>query len=70
MKTQTANRVKNPAPQQNSSIVTDKAVKLFADSIFRQLRLDGCAPRDIISVSTQLLDLVTSEIQVDSVPKQ
>ncbi len=70
MKTQSTSRVKNPAPQQNSAIVTDKAVKSFANSIFRQLRLDGCAPRDIISISTQLLDLVTSEIQVDSSTKQ
>ena len=47
------------------AIVSDKAVKLLADSIFKQLQSEGCAPRDIISVSSQLIDLVTNEIQKD-----
>jgi hypothetical protein len=45
--------------------VNDKAVRLLANSIFKQLQNEGCAPRDIISVSSQLIDLVTSEIQKD-----
>lgn len=45
--------------------VTDKAVKSLASSIFRQLQEEGCMPRDIISVSSQLIDLVTSELQKD-----
>lgn len=47
--------------------VNDKAVKLLASSIFRQLQDEGCAPRDIISVSSQLIDLVTHELQKDEV---
>lgn len=47
------------------NVVSDKAVKLLASSIFKQLQSEGCAPRDIISVSSQLIDLVTSEIQKD-----
>jgi hypothetical protein len=46
--------------------VTDKAVKVLASAIFRQLQDEGCEPRHIISVSTQLLDLVTSALQQDS----
>ncbi len=42
--------------------VTDKAVRLLAGSIFRQLQNEGCQPKDIINVSTQLLDFVTSEL--------
>ena len=43
--------------------VTDKAVKLLANTIFRQLQNEGCQPKDIINISTQLLDLVTNELQ-------
>ena len=45
--------------------VNDKAVKLLASSIFRQLQDEGCDTRDIISVSSQLIDLVTHELQKD-----
>ena len=44
---------------------SDKALKLLASSIFKQLQDEGCEPRDIISVSSQLLDLVTIEITKD-----
>ena len=54
---QTADRV--------GTLVTDKTVKTLACDIFRQLQAEGCAPRDIISVSSQLIDLVTGEIQKD-----
>jgi len=43
--------------------VNDKAVKLLASSIYRQLQDEGCEARDIISVSSQLIDLVTNELQ-------
>jgi hypothetical protein len=43
----------------------DKAVKVLASSIFRHLQSEGCQPKDIISVSSQLLSLVTSELQKD-----
>jgi hypothetical protein len=45
--------------------VNDKIVKILASSIYRQLQDEGCAPRDIISVSSQLIDLVTTELQKD-----
>lgn len=45
--------------------VNDKAVRILASSIYRQLQDEGCAARDIISVSSQLIDLVTTELQKD-----
>jgi hypothetical protein len=51
------------APVLVNQIVTDKAVKVLASSIYRQLQDEGCKARDIISVSSQLIDLVTSELQ-------
>ncbi len=56
------NSVKRTQPI-TSSTVTEKTAKLIADSIFAQLQKDGCNPRDIITVSSHLLSLVTVEIQ-------
>ncbi|MCC6132626.1 MAG: hypothetical protein IT186_22090 [Acidobacteria bacterium] len=53
-----ASRESTPKPA-----VNEKAARLLASSIFRQLQDEGCEPRDIISVSSQLIDLVTSELQ-------
>lgn len=49
--------------RQPQAAVNDKAVRSLASTIFRQLQDEGCAPRDIISVSSQLIDMVTSELQ-------
>jgi|GEM_PF-2455703 len=46
----------------------DRAVKLLASSIFKHLQSEGCQPKDIICVSSQLLDLVTNELQKDAAP--
>jgi len=43
--------------------VNDKAARVLASSIYRQLQDEGCEARDIISVSSQLIDLVTTELQ-------
>lgn len=51
------------APRTRKATVTDRAVRVLANSIYKQLQDEGCAPRDIISVSSQLIDLVTNEIQ-------
>ena len=55
--------VAHQVPSNAKQIVSDKAVKVLASSIYRQLQDEGCAPRDIISVSSQLIDLVTTELQ-------
>jgi hypothetical protein len=62
--------MKSAARQEQSVVnakhlVTDKAVKVLASSIFRQLQDEGYAARDIISVSSQLIDLVTTELKKD-----
>jgi hypothetical protein len=45
-----------------AQIITDKAVRTMADAIFKHLQDEGCQPKDIINVSSQLLGLVTTEI--------
>ena len=42
--------------------VGDRAVRVLASSIYRQLQDEGYEARDIISVSSQLIDLVTHEL--------
>ncbi len=43
--------------------LADRTVRVLANSIFRHLQNEGCQPKDIISVSTQLLSLVTSQLK-------
>lgn len=64
MATGTSNQVANNLKHR----VTDQAVKLLASSIYRQLQDEGCAAKDIISVSSQLIGLVTDELQRDDQP--
>lgn len=55
----TESQVKSAA----SANLNDKAVRNLADAIFKHLRDEGCEARDIISVSSQLLGLVTDQIR-------
>lgn len=45
--------------------LTNKAVKVLADSIYETLRSEGCEEKDIIGVSSQLISLVTSQMEQD-----
>jgi hypothetical protein len=36
-----------------------------AESIYAQLQREGCQPRDIVSLSAQLLELVTASLATD-----
>ena len=51
---------------QAKQVVGDRAVRLLASSIYRQLQDEGYEARDIISVSSQLIDLVTHELGGDA----
>lgn len=49
-----------------AQVISDKALRTMADAIYKHLQEEGCQPKDIISVSSQLLGLVTTQIsQVD-----
>ena len=41
----------------------DKALKIIAKSLFRELKDHGYDPREIVSLSTELISLVTSDIK-------
>lgn len=41
----------------------DKAVKILAKSIFRELKMNGYETRQIVALSSELLGLVTSHIK-------
>lgn len=47
----------------------EKALKILAKSIFRELRSNGYAAREIVSLSTELLSLITTEIKPDPTAK-
>jgi hypothetical protein len=44
----------------------DKAIKILAKSIFRELKSNGYEPREIVAFSTELIGLITTEIKPDS----
>ena len=44
----------------------DKAVKILAKSIFRELKTNGYEAREIVALSTELLDLLSTEFKTDS----
>ena len=52
--------------QKPEAPMPEAAVRTLANSIFEQLRLEGCNTKDIISVSSHLISLVTTEIQKSS----
>ena len=62
MKSNSGAQAANIPLDNKSQIITDKAVRSMADAIFKHLQDEGCQPKDIINVSSQLLGLVTTEI--------
>lgn len=46
----------------------EKALKIIAKSLFRELKENGYDSRQIVSVSSELLSLVTSDIRVNRSP--
>jgi hypothetical protein len=41
----------------------EKALKILAKSIFRELRANGYDAREVVALSTELISLVTTEIR-------
>lgn len=62
MKSNSGAQAANIQVDNKGQIITDKAVRTMADAIFKHLQDEGCQPKDIINVSSQLLGLVTTEI--------
>ncbi len=44
----------------------EKALKILAKSIYRELKTNGYEPREIVALSTELLELLTTEIRPES----
>jgi hypothetical protein len=43
-----------------------KALKILAKSIFKELRAQGYTPQQVLSLATEIISLVTSDIAHDS----
>ena len=63
MKTSTIEARSAEKPQIESQPLTGKAVRVLADSIYETLKSEGCQEKDIIGVSSQLISLVTSDLE-------
>ena len=44
-------------------ILDNKGTKILAKSLFKELRSNGYAPNQILSLSTELIDLVTQHLK-------
>jgi hypothetical protein len=44
----------------------EKAVKILAKSIFREMKTNGYQAREIVALSTEILGLLSSDIKSDS----
>lgn len=64
MSTQIETTVRSAVPSESLSA---KTLKGLADDIYESLKKDGCQTRDIVTVSTRLLELVTDNLRVDDV---
>ena len=47
---------------QNESRLSDRS-KIFAKSLYRQLKLGGMSETEILSISTQLIDFLTEDLK-------
>ena len=54
------------APHSPEAAPPDKAVKILAKSLFRQLKTQGYDTRQIIALSSELLGLETTEFKPES----
>lgn len=51
----------------NHSSAQQRALKILAKSVFRELKASGYVRADMIAFTTELLDLVSSEAKQDAV---
>jgi hypothetical protein len=47
----------------------EKAIKILAKSIYRELRASGYETREIVALSSEIIGLVTTDIKPDSTTK-
>ncbi len=45
-----------------------KATRILAKSLFKELRGNGYSPNQILSLSTELIDLVTQDLRAEQQP--
>jgi hypothetical protein len=48
---------------QPTRVEREKAIKILAKSIFRELKTNGYDSREIVALSTELISLLTTEIK-------
>jgi hypothetical protein len=52
----------NPSASSSPAIDRDKALKILAKSIFKELKSQGYETRQIVALATELISHVTSDI--------
>jgi hypothetical protein len=57
------NAVANPNPPQVAEIDRAAGARILARSFYRELRASGYTPKQLLSISTELIDLITQDLQ-------
>lgn len=52
-----------PSTMPNNTSAQQRALKILAKSVYRELKASGYSRPDIVAFTTELLDLVTGEIK-------
>ena len=48
-----------------SQYLSEKSLRAMAEALYRELKESGCAPKDIVSFSTHLIQQVTDGLKVN-----
>jgi hypothetical protein len=51
-----------------NGVARDRALRIVAKSIYKELRSNGFEAKEIVALSSELLSLVTDEIRLDTSP--
>lgn len=57
------------ALQSQGRIEREKAIKILAKSIYRELRASGYETREIVALSSELIGLITTDIRPETPSK-
>ncbi|HEY3353367.1 MAG TPA: hypothetical protein VGQ83_08975 [Polyangia bacterium] len=54
-----------PLEVPQSAQAKDRALKILAKSIYKELRQNGYEAREVVALSTEIIDLITADMRPD-----
>ena len=60
-----ANQSESTSPSSIPSLDRSAGARILARSFYRELRSSGYTPKQLLALSTELIDLITQDLQAD-----